>query len=156
MADDRRVPASAEGAAQIAGDGVVLGAEAECGGETSLWTLELTDGSLVGCWYTDAITYGKGNPSGTYQERGEETFVGSYYDADGNEIGFGSFSTTYKFTGKFAPDGTEIHGRCQHPIVSGSGTGVFEGVTGRVDFKDVEPALGILEYRGHLRFPNDA
>ena len=32
--------------------------------------------------------------------------------------------------------GAEIFGRCQHPIVAGSGEGVFEGVTGRIDMKD--------------------
>ena len=45
----------------------------------------------------------------------------------------------------------EIFGRCQHPIVAGSGTGVFEGVTGRLDFKD-DIAAGNFPYRGHFKF----
>ena len=36
-----------------------------------------------------------------------------------------------EFTAKYAVDGAEIHGRCEHPIVSG--TGDFEGATGRVE-----------------------
>ena len=57
----------------------------------------------------------------------------------------GTFATTYKFSSKWAPDvstGSEVHGRCQHPIVAGSGTGGFAGVTGRVDFKD-DVATGV-------------
>ncbi|MGI9648277.1 MAG: hypothetical protein ACR2OI_07135, partial [Acidimicrobiia bacterium] len=54
-----------------------------------------------------------------------------------------TFSTTYHFTGKFRPDESEIFGRCQHPLVSGG--------DGRIDFKDVAPDTGGLEYRGHLR-----
>jgi hypothetical protein len=30
----------------------------------------------------------------------------------------------------------EIFGRCQHPIVEGSGTGNYEGVGGQLFFKD--------------------
>ena len=45
----------------------------------------------------------------------------------------------------------QIFGRCQHPIVSGSGTGVFEGVEGRLDFND-DVSTGIFYYKGHLRF----
>jgi hypothetical protein len=151
-------PASADGngAAQISGDGVAYGPTplpagliTVCDKTEGLFTLELTAGNLVGCWYTDTIDPDSihDNPSGTWRERGTETFVGGFYDADGL-VGTGTFSTTYHFTGKFDSDG-EIFGRCQHPITGG--TGVFEGATGRVDFKDVDPANGILEYRGHLK-----
>jgi len=102
-------------------------------------------GDLTGCWYTDSFT-GKSHPSGTYQETGTETFVGCL--ADGTTCG--TFGTTYRFEAKFAPDGSEIFGRCQHPIVPGSGTGGFEGVSGRVDFKDDVDA-GLLRYRGYLK-----
>jgi hypothetical protein len=101
-------------------------------------------GDLNGCWYVDSFT-GRSHPSGTYQETGTETFVGCL--ADGTTCG--TFGTTYQFEGKFAPDGSEIFGRCQHPIVSGSGTEGFAGVSGRVDFKDDVDA-GLLLYRGHL------
>jgi len=148
-------PATAQGsgAVQIAGGGFVIGdpaaGPAEGCDDRGVFTLKLDSGSLRGCWYTDVIHADsvQGNPSGTYQERGEETFVGEYW-VDGVKVGDGEFSTTYHFTGKFAVDGSEIFGRCQHPIVEGSG--VFAGVKGRVDFKDVDPANGILEYRGHI------
>jgi hypothetical protein len=105
-------------------------------------------GSLEGCWYTHVLTSkDNGVPSGVYQERGEEVFVGTL---DGGPVG--TFETTYKFSSKWDPDvstGREVHGRCQHPIIEGSGTGAFEGVTGRVDFKD-EVETGRFPYRGHL------
>ena len=87
-------------------------------------------------------------PSGVYIESGEEVFVGSL---DGGQDG--TFSTTYKFESKWDPDvstGSEVHGRCQHPIVEGSGTGGFAGATGRVDFKD-EVTTGQFFYRGHIK-----
>jgi hypothetical protein len=108
------------------------------------------DGSLEGCWYTDIVTTkDNGSPSGIYQERGEEIFVGSL---DGVA---GTFATTYHFNSKWDPDvstGSEVHGRCAHPIIAGSGTGAFEGVTGRVDFKD-DVETGEYVYRGHLKLP---
>ncbi len=61
----------------------------------------------------------------------------------------GTFTTTYKFEAKFAPDGSEIHGRCQHPIVDGSGTGGFEGASGRLNFKDIVET-GEYLYKGHI------
>ena len=105
-------------------------------------------GSLEGCWYTKVVTAkDNGRPSGVYQERGEEIFVGTLDDGP-----VGTFATTYKFSSKWDPDvstGSEVHGRCQHPIVAGSGTGGFAGVTGRVDFKD-DVATGEFIYRGHI------
>src|SRR4051794_13935428 len=106
-------------------------------------------GSLEGCWYTKLTsTKDNGIPSGVYQERGEEVFIGSL---DGGPVG--TFTTTYKFSSKWSPDvstGSEVRGRCEHPIVVGSGTGGFEGAAGRVDFKDIV-ATGEYVYRGHIR-----
>jgi hypothetical protein len=92
-------------------------------------------------------TKDNGSPSGLYQERGEEVFV---WSLDGGPVG--TFQTTYKFTSKWDPHvstGSEVHGRCQHPIVAGSGTGGFEDVRGRVDFRD-DVVTGEYLYRGHL------
>ena len=110
---------------------------------------QVMTGSLDGCWYTNIeTTKDNGAPSGVYIESGEEIFVGSL-----NGGPDGTFSTTYKFESKWDPDvstGSEVHGRCQHPIVEGSGTGGFEGATGRVDFKD-EVTTGQFFYRGHIK-----
>ena len=110
---------------------------------------QVITGDLEGCWYTKPETSkDNGTPSGVYIESGEEVFVGSLNDGP-----VGTFSTTYKFESKWDPDvstGSEVHGRCQHPIVEGSGTGAFEGATGRVDFKD-EVTTGQFFYRGHIK-----
>ena len=117
---------------------------------TSLPPMVMT-GSLEGCWYTKVVsTKDNGAPSGIYQERGEEVFVGSL---DGGPVG--TFAATFKFTSQWDPDastGSEVHGRCEHPIVDGSGTGGFAGATGRVDFKD-DVATGEFLYRGHISLP---
>jgi hypothetical protein len=102
-------------------------------------------GDLDGCLYTFVET-AQSSPSGTYRETGTERFV----DSDGR----GTFLTTYRFEAKYEDVDTlsgEIFGRCQHPIVEGSGTGIFEGVTGILFFKD-EVETGNFLYRGHLRF----
>jgi hypothetical protein len=142
------VPAGAAvaGTDQIAG---VANWAAECDGLTSEWTLVL-EGDLAGCWYTDTIDTGKETPSGVYIETGTETFVGCM-SVDGEEK-CGSFSTTYRFSSKFAASGDQIFGRCQHPIVAGSGTGDFAGATGRLDFKD-NVETGEAAYRGHVALP---
>jgi hypothetical protein len=104
-------------------------------------------GDLKGCLYTHVLTQ-KSSPSGTLRETGTELFVGSYLGKSG------TFETTYRFEAKYedvANLSGEIFGRCQHPIVKGSGTGVFEGVSGRLDFKD-EVETGTFFYRGHLRY----
>jgi hypothetical protein len=101
-------------------------------------------GSLVGCWYTDTFVahaaQPNGTPSGEIQATGTEHFIGCLdLDTDGSCIGdpSGSLASTYQFSGKFDPVTlAEIHGRCQHPIVPGSGTGVFTGASGVITFND--------------------
>jgi hypothetical protein len=108
-------------------------------------------GDLQGCLYAFIDEY-ECSPSGTYREQGREHFVGTYNGQTGE------FWTTYKFEAKFedcvagAPLGPEIFGRCQHPLVAGSGTGVFAGVTGRLDMKD-DIEAGNFPYRGHISTP---
>lgn len=141
------------GATQISGIGYYA-EDGQCTdpqGTGSSYKLLMT-GDLQGCHYVFVET-ASCTPGGTYTERGTETFVGHYNGADG------TFRTTYLFTAKFTecitPTGEivpagEIVGRCQHPLVAGSGTGVFEGVTGRVDMKD-DIETGSFPYRGHFR-----
>jgi hypothetical protein len=106
--------------------------------------LDMT-GSLEGCLYTRVDSVHQ-TPSGAYVESGQEVFAGSL-----NGGPEGTFATNYRFEAKFAPDGAELHGRCQHPIVAGSGTGGFEGSTGRLDFKDIIGDPVTYVYRGHLK-----
>lgn len=145
---DRR---SSQGATQI--DGIGYYAEvAECDfpAEGADFALRLS-GDLEGCLYVFVESY-ECSPSGTYRETGSEYFVGTYNGTPG------TFWTNYRFEAKFegcSEDGfflgAEIFGRCQHPIQNGSGTGVFAGVTGRLDFKD-DIESGTFPYRGHLRY----
>ena len=101
-------------------------------------------GSLDGCWYTHVET-ARVTSGGVYLESGTELFVGRL---DGGLAG--TFTTTYKFEAKLDADGAEVRGRCQHPIVSGSGTGGLAGASGRVDFKDVIGDPITYVYRGHV------
>ena len=142
-------PALAEGATQISGIGF-FPVPGECDdppeGVVSDYAVVMT-GDLEGCLYTDIKT-AESSPSGTYRETGTEFFVGSYLGESG------TFETTYRFEAKYEDASTqtgEIFGRCQHPIVEGSGTGIFEGVTGRIDMKD-DVEAGNFPYRGHLRY----
>ena len=102
------------------------------------------EGSLEGCWYTNVITSRTTN-GGVYLESGTELFVGSL-----NGGAVGTVTTTYKFEAKLDAAGAEVRGRCQHPIVSGSGTGAFTGATGRLNFKDIIGDTITYEYRGHF------
>jgi hypothetical protein len=113
-------------------------------GYSSYPPLVLT-GSLTGCLYTH-VDEAKTTSSGVYLESGQEEFVGNL-----NGGASGTFTTNYKFEAKYNPDGSEFRGRCQHPIVAGSGTGGFAGADGRLDFKDLvqnDPVTYV--YRGHI------
>jgi len=145
-------PASAGGATQISGIGYFDdgGECADVEGLGADFALILT-GDLEGCQYIFVETF-ECSPSGTYRETGIETYV-----IDG-PFGQGTFSTTYFLRAKYegcSPDGgfvgAEIFGFCQHPIVASSGTGDYEGVTGRLHFKD-DIAAGNYPYTGHLKW----
>lgn len=144
------VPASAggNGATQISGIGFP-DVHGKCDALPFDYAIVMT-GDLEGCVYGVIIekgTQGPG-PSGVYKERANETFVGSY---KGHE---GTFRMTENFHGKFdLASGNEIFGFCKHPIVRGSGTEDFEGVRGRLDFRDEvdDPADVYFPYKGHLR-----
>ena len=119
-------------------------------GQGADFALAMT-GDINGCLYVFVDEY-ECSPSGTYREFGREKFVGTYNGQPG------TFWTSYKFEAKYegcaengSYVGAEIKGRCQHPIVEGSGDGVFEGVTGRIHFKD-DIEAGNYPYTGHLQF----
>jgi hypothetical protein len=139
------------GATQISGVGFFDADDVyDSEGQGASYAVTMT-GDLDGCLYVFIDAF-ECSPSGTYREVGRELFIGMYNGESGQ------FWTTYKFEAKYegcADDGSyigaEILGRCQHPIVEGSGEGVFEGVTGRLDMKD-DIEAGNYPYRGHLKF----
>ena len=113
------------------------------------------EGDLVGCQYVFVDSWSC-TPSNVYHESGTETYV-----IDG-PYGEGTFQTTYIFRSKFTgctpegfPDGAEIFGFCQHPIVAGSGTGDYEGVTGRLMLRD-DVEAGNFPYTGNLKWSSGA
>ena len=138
-----------DGATQIAGIGTFAapGACTDPEGQGADYVLTLT-GSLSGCHYVFIESF-KCQPGGAYYESGTETFVGTYNGQAG------TFRTTYVFTAKYLDCPTltgEITGRCQHPFISGSGTGVFAGIKeARLDMRD-DVSAGNFPYKGHLLF----
>ena len=148
---EEQTSANNSGATQISGVGFYATTD-ECDyvSQGAAYAVRVT-GDLQGCLYAFIDEY-ECSPSGTYREEGREFFVGTYNGQSG------TFWTTYKFEAKYegcsengSPLGAEILGRCQHPIVGDSGTGVFGGVTGRLDFKD-DIEAGNFPYKAHLRF----
>jgi hypothetical protein len=138
-------PALAGGATQISGVGFFDEDDLCDSGSVGADFALIMTGDLEGCLYTFVET-AESSPSGTYRETGTELFVDSE--------GAGTFETTYRFEAKYEDVDNlsgEIFGRCEHPIVEGSGTGIYEGVTGRLDFKD-DVEAGNFPYRGHLRY----
>ena len=138
------------GATQISGIGYYANAgECDNVNPPADYVIRMT-GDLEGCHYVFVEDF-ECSPSGTYREEGREYFFGTYNGQPG------TFWTTYKFEAKYegcnegAPVGAEIFGRCQHPITAGSGTGVFAGASGQINFKDDIEAEN-FPYRGQLRF----
>jgi hypothetical protein len=109
-------------------------------------------GDLVGCWYTDEFNVVQENPGGGFKASGTEHFDGCL-DANHNgscaDDQTGVFRTTFTFTAKYATPLEEIHGRCHHPIIGG--TGAFAGASGELSFKDI-PSEGRFPYHGPLNF----
>jgi hypothetical protein len=136
-------PVSAGRATQISGIGFWdEGESCDAAGQGADYALKLT-GDLEGCFY-GFIETSECRPSGTYMETGMNLYVG----------GEGTFEMTYRFTAKYqdcSDPTTEVFGRCQHPIVAGSGAGDYEGVAGRLAFRD-DLVAGNFPYRGHLQW----
>ena len=147
LAEAEQATLASAGTTQVSGVAVFNeGCQAPVGGPPddlgSYLPLDLT-GSLDGCWYTYVST-SKFNPSGTYLEQGTELFVGCL-----NDVSCGTFETIYTFTAKYTDDQftQEIHGRCEHRIVGG--TGDFAEAKGVLLFKDDVVNLK-FDYRGQI------
>ena len=143
---------AAAGTAQVSGNQTPAAPDDPCiaGDPSSLATFTM-DGSLIGCWYTDDLTF-REQPSGTAQATGREHFVGCLdLGDDGSCSGdpSGTLSFSFQFSGRF--DNVtlaEIRGRCQHPVVSGAGG--LDGAGGVINFKD-DVSTGIASYTGNIR-----
>jgi hypothetical protein len=143
--------------AQASGTIVVRGVQSSpvetCNGIGSLGTYEMT-GDLVGCWYTDTFAADRFAPSGTAGFHGTEHFVGCVdVNGDGNCSAtdpWGTFHTTFTFSAKFDAAGNEIHGRCHHPVIGGSGA--FADIHGVINFHDNVGAVVTADYSGPLSF----
>lgn len=112
---------------------------------------------LDGCLFLMSIDDWSLSPSGVYKEYGTERFVGDLVYSEGGVViasMSGTFDTVYTITSKWAGEpfaSPQYHGRCQHPVVSG--TGAFAGVTGRIDIRDtiVDGVAVEFPYWGHLK-----
>ena len=109
-------------------------------------------GDLVGCWYITTFESTTDASKHNVRATGTELFdgwIGSLH---------GTFTTTFVYTAKMdGPWGNflEIHGRCHHPIVEG--TGDFAGITGELSFKDVvDVNPPYYPYWGNVRIPGGA
>jgi hypothetical protein len=136
------------GATIVRGDQLIAGSQNCPNADSGTYRMA---GDLVGCWYTDTFVVENENPGGGFKASGTEHFVGCL-DTSGNgscaaSEPSGRFDTTFIFTAKFAPTGEEIHGRCHHPIVGG--TGAFTGAKGGISFKDI-PSEGRFPYHGEI------
>jgi hypothetical protein len=141
--------AAGAGATVVRGDQLLAGAS-NCP-NADPFTYRMA-GDLVGCWYTDSGEVRNATPSGAVMVSGTEHFVGCL-NTNGNQTcdqgePYGTFNTTYTFTSKYAATGKEIHGRCHHPIVGG--TGGFAGASGELSFTDI-PSEGRFPYHGPIR-----
>ena len=134
-------PALAAGATQVSGE---IGA-VECDDLGADYVIPIV-GDLEGCIHGWVTSY-QAQPGGTYKEIADELFVGSWGGLEG------TFEMTETLIAKFDGEpfaSPQEHGRCKHPIVAGSGTGDFAGITGRLDFKD-DVEVGTAYYTGHLK-----
>lgn len=141
------VPAQASsGSTVVTGLQAYVG-EGECYDSGFIVSYEMT-GGLLGCWYITSIDSEVGHPGGTVKVAGTERFIGCI-DADGSGVcdgESGTFDTTFTYTGKYTGE-VYSHGRCHHPITSG--TGVFAGAKGLINFHD-NVDDGTADYSGPI------
>lgn len=142
-------PANAAGTGQVAGNQTPV---ATCDGDSRTLGTYAMDGTLNGCWFADSFDIVREHASGTVQITGTEHFDGCLdLGGDGTCNGDpeGTLSFSFQFSGKFdLVTFAEIRGRCQHPILSG--TGGFATSSGVITFKD-DVTTGIAPYRGNIR-----
>lgn len=141
-------PAMAAGSIQVSGQTADALCDAPPAGYESYTDYAFAiEGDLAGCVYGQITVARFHEGSGAYQERANEVFTG-YWNGQ-----HGTVEMIENYTAKAGADNATglYFARCKHPIVAESGTGVFDGVTGRLDFKDDTDA-GTAAYTGHLRW----
>ena len=117
---------------------------------------------LDGCLHLLTVDESRLSSGGVYKEYGTEQFVGDIVYSEGgvpdeSTREAGTFDTEFVITSKWAGEpfaSDQFHGRCQHPITSG--TGAFTGATGRVDLQDtiVDGIAVEFPFFGHVRLAN--
>lgn len=139
-------PAMAAGSIQVSGQTADVTCDTPPEGFEAYDYAFAIEGDLTGCVYGIITVARFHEGSGTYQEVADEIFDG-YWNGE-----HGTVEMTENYTAKAGADNlTGLYfARCKHPFVAGSGTGVFDGATGRLDFKDDTDA-GTAEYKGHVR-----
>ncbi len=94
------------------------------------YTIFMT-GDIEGCVYGIILSEQYEEESGEYQSRDHETFIGTL---DGLS---GSWEMDEAFWAVFDTEtGDQLSGRCEHPIIEGSGTGDFATADGELRFVD--------------------
>jgi hypothetical protein len=108
-------------------------------------------GDLVGCWWIDSFETRSSEDKSTFVATGTEHFTGCMGST------CGTFYTTYSYTAKTDgpwPTSAEIHGRCHHPVVGG--TGGFAGASGEISFHDVvDVSPPYYPYIGNVHLARD-
>jgi len=124
--------AGAAFAGEVNGNGTTIVRGVQLAAGTCEVTGYKMTGSLVGCWVIDTFETKSDPAKATLLATGTEHFTGCLGST------CGTFFTTYTFTAKYDgpwPTSAEIHGRCIHPIIGG--TGGFAGASGVISFHDV-------------------
>lgn len=134
--------AAAPGTTQVSGLMVPDG-QGACTGDPGAQIAYVVSGTLSGCWYGDTIVFEHSSAAGGFLASGTEQFQGCL-GADR----CGVFYTTFTFTAKYVGD-VEVHGRCHHPIVGGSGG--FAGASGVINMHDLPDGCSL--YAGHVSLP---
>lgn len=111
----------------------------------------LMTGDLEGCWWVDTFETRSDPDKSMFLAWGNEHFTGCMGSV------CGTFWTTYTYTAK--TDGpwvnfAEIHGRCHHPVLRG--TGGFAGASGEISFHDVvDVSPPYYPYVGNVHLARD-
>ncbi len=116
---------------EVSGVGIPGGPEDYGCDELPAHYVILMTGDIEGCIYGITLSDQYEEESGEYQSRDHETFIGTL---DGLS---GSWEMDEAYWAVFDTEtGDQLSGRCEHPIIEGSGTGDFATADGELRFVD--------------------